>query len=254
MSYMTVRDNAIWAQAYRRRSGVWSSAYWRCPRTRRSCSLVEGTPVRFVKMRDGRTGGRRRDCALRIPEAQALLGRDSGASRRAGRGPLRAATGETRTSRRSRRCCRSGTARRTPRPMIDCDRWDVVTALFPFTDAPVSKPRPVLVLSNAAFNRAHAHVIGCMITTGARSRWPSDHAIRDLARPASRMRPWSAGRSSRLPASLRRPEDRRYCRSLTGRRMETAVAEDLASEPSASPEGPSGMRGVGAEVPVAKRQ
>jgi mRNA interferase MazF len=64
--------------------------------------------------------------------------------------------------------------------MIDCDRWEVVTALFPFADAPVRKPRPVLVLSNRAFNAAHAHLVGCMITTGAVSRWPSDHAIADL--------------------------------------------------------------------------
>jgi mRNA interferase MazF len=61
------------------------------------------------------------------------------------------------------------------------DRWDVVTALFPFTDTENRKPRPVLVLSGEAFNRAHGHVIGAMITTGARSSWPSDHAIADLA-------------------------------------------------------------------------
>jgi mRNA interferase MazF len=60
------------------------------------------------------------------------------------------------------------------------ERWDVVTALFPFTDAAVRKPRPVLVLSNEGFNQMHGHVIGSMITTGARSRWPSDHAIVDL--------------------------------------------------------------------------
>lgn len=64
--------------------------------------------------------------------------------------------------------------------MIDCERWDVVTALFPFTDAAVRKPRPVLVLSNRAFNRDHRHVIGAMITTAAHSRWPSDHVIGDL--------------------------------------------------------------------------
>jgi mRNA interferase MazF len=61
------------------------------------------------------------------------------------------------------------------------ERWDVVTALFPFTDVEMRKPRPVLVLSNGRFNRDHGHVIGSMITTGARSRWPSDHPILDLA-------------------------------------------------------------------------
>lgn len=64
---------------------------------------------------------------------------------------------------------------------MDHDRWDVVTALFPFTDASVRKPRPVPVLSNALFNRMHGHLIGSMITTGAGSHWPSDHPIVDLA-------------------------------------------------------------------------
>jgi len=64
--------------------------------------------------------------------------------------------------------------------MIDFERWDVVTALFPFTDSGNRKPRPVLVISHAAFNRMHDHVVGCMITTGARSHWPSDHRIADL--------------------------------------------------------------------------
>lgn len=67
-----------------------------------------------------------------------------------------------------------------PRPMTDCDRWDLVTALFPFVEVAVRKPRPVLVLSNRAFNLAHGHLVGCMITTGAGGRWPSDHAIDDL--------------------------------------------------------------------------
>jgi mRNA interferase MazF len=65
--------------------------------------------------------------------------------------------------------------------MIDCERWDVVTALFPFTEVPVRKPRPILILSNGDFIRDHGHVIACMITTGAGSRWPSDHHIIDLA-------------------------------------------------------------------------
>lgn len=64
--------------------------------------------------------------------------------------------------------------------MIDFERWDVVTALFPFTDSENKKPRPVLVLSHGDFNRLHNHVVGCMITTGARSHWPTDHRIADL--------------------------------------------------------------------------
>ena len=70
------------------------------------------------------------------------------------------------------------------------ERWDVVTALFPFTDVAIRRPRPVLVLSGAGFNRNHGHLIGCMITRAARSRWPSDHDILDLAgdRAAARIR------------------------------------------------------------------
>jgi mRNA interferase MazF len=65
--------------------------------------------------------------------------------------------------------------------MTGFERWDVVTALFPFTDAAVRKPRPVLVISHGDFNRVHEHVVGCMITTGTGSFWPTDHRILDLA-------------------------------------------------------------------------
>jgi mRNA interferase MazF len=61
------------------------------------------------------------------------------------------------------------------------EQYDVVTALFPFTDAPVRKTRPVVVLSTGTFNAAHGHIIGAMITTAAHSRWPSDHVILDPA-------------------------------------------------------------------------
>jgi mRNA interferase MazF len=65
--------------------------------------------------------------------------------------------------------------------MMAFERWDVVTALFPFTDIEVRRPRPVLVLSGARFNREHGHLIGSMITRAVRSRWPSDHGLRDLS-------------------------------------------------------------------------
>lgn len=60
------------------------------------------------------------------------------------------------------------------------DRWDIAVALFPFTDIAQRKPRPVVVLSSAAFNGPHHHVISAMITTGAGSRWDSDHSIQEL--------------------------------------------------------------------------
>ncbi|MCJ2138208.1 type II toxin-antitoxin system PemK/MazF family toxin [Methylobacterium sp. J-026] len=65
--------------------------------------------------------------------------------------------------------------------MTAYERFDVLTALFPFIDVPVRKPRPVMVLSNGAFNDTNGHVVTAMITTGAGSHWPSDHAIVDLA-------------------------------------------------------------------------
>lgn len=61
------------------------------------------------------------------------------------------------------------------------ERYDVLTALFPFIDVPVRKPRPVVVLSNGSFNTANGHVVTAMITTGAGSHWPSDVPIADLA-------------------------------------------------------------------------
>jgi mRNA interferase MazF len=100
--------------------------------------------------------------------------------------------------------------------MTGFERWDVVTALFPFTGAPVRKPRPVLVLSNGAFNRAHGHLIGCMITTGAGSSWPSDHPISDLP---------STGLSH---ASVVRWKVFTLPAHLLGRRIGTLAAADRA--------------------------
>jgi PemK-like, MazF-like toxin of type II toxin-antitoxin system len=60
------------------------------------------------------------------------------------------------------------------------ERWDVAVALFPFTSSDQQKPRPVLVLSDATFNRDHGHVIAAMITTAAETQWPSDQPISDF--------------------------------------------------------------------------
>ncbi len=67
-----------------------------------------------------------------------------------------------------------------PQPMTAFERFDVLTALFPFIDVPVRKPRPVKVLSNGTFNTANGPVVSAMITTGIGSHWPSDHLIIDL--------------------------------------------------------------------------
>lgn len=62
-----------------------------------------------------------------------------------------------------------------------CDLGDVVVLPFPFVDIAAEKRRPSVVLSRQAFNRANGHSVCAMITTAARSNWPSDIAITDLA-------------------------------------------------------------------------
>ncbi len=52
----------------------------------------------------------------------------------------------------------------------------VVVVPFPFTDRPVTKRRPALIVSSAGFNQGHPQSILAMITSAA-SDWPSDVAI-----------------------------------------------------------------------------
>ena len=65
--------------------------------------------------------------------------------------------------------------------MTICDRFDVVVVLFPFIDADERKPRPGVVLSHREFNAEHKASVLAMITTAARSRWPTDVALADLS-------------------------------------------------------------------------
>ena len=61
------------------------------------------------------------------------------------------------------------------------DRGDVVIAPFPFTDIPVAKRRPVVVLSNAEpFNRATGQLVCAMVTGARKSSWPLDTAVEDI--------------------------------------------------------------------------
>lgn len=61
-----------------------------------------------------------------------------------------------------------------------CDRFDTIVVPFPFSDIPVLKRRPAIVLSNMRFNRNNAATLVGMITTAKASIWPSDYAITDL--------------------------------------------------------------------------
>ena len=58
-----------------------------------------------------------------------------------------------------------------------CDRYDIVVVPFPFHEIPVRKRRPVVVLSNEAFNRANGWTILAMVTTAKATRWVSDTPI-----------------------------------------------------------------------------
>lgn len=61
-----------------------------------------------------------------------------------------------------------------------CKPGDVVVVPFPFTDVPVVKRRPALVLSLREFNRSNDQSVLAMITTAARSAWSGDVRIVDL--------------------------------------------------------------------------
>jgi mRNA interferase MazF len=61
------------------------------------------------------------------------------------------------------------------------DRWDVVVVPFPFTDRPVSRRRPALVISRPeALSTKVGQSVLAMITSAAHSRWPLDVPLTDL--------------------------------------------------------------------------
>ena len=61
------------------------------------------------------------------------------------------------------------------------ERFDIVIVPFPFTDLPVTRRRPALVLSAAAWNAASGHIICAMITSARQSTWPLDVPVTNLA-------------------------------------------------------------------------
>jgi mRNA interferase MazF len=59
-------------------------------------------------------------------------------------------------------------------------RFDIVIVPFPFTDRPVTRRRPALVVSATAWNGASGHVVCAMITSARQSTWPHDTAVTNL--------------------------------------------------------------------------
>jgi mRNA interferase MazF len=61
------------------------------------------------------------------------------------------------------------------------DQWDVVVVPFPFTDRPVRRRRPALVVSQRApLGAVVGHSVLAMITSAGHRRWPLDVAVSDL--------------------------------------------------------------------------
>ena len=63
--------------------------------------------------------------------------------------------------------------------MLICEAGDVAIVPFPFTDMAVAKPRPALVLSTQKANGESGNTIFAMITTAAKSHWPTDVPLAD---------------------------------------------------------------------------
>ena len=60
-------------------------------------------------------------------------------------------------------------------------RFDVVIVPFPFTDRPVVRRRPALVVSTTEWNAASGHIVAAMITSARQSSWPRDVPLTGLA-------------------------------------------------------------------------
>jgi mRNA interferase MazF len=61
------------------------------------------------------------------------------------------------------------------------EQWDVVVVPFPFSDGPVRRRRPALVLSRpGALGNVIGHSVLAMITSAGHRRWPLDVPLVDL--------------------------------------------------------------------------
>ncbi len=62
-----------------------------------------------------------------------------------------------------------------------CDAGDVAIVPFPFSDLPVAKARPAVVISSAATNDLEGETLLAMVTTAAAGGRPGDTRLMDLA-------------------------------------------------------------------------
>ena len=63
--------------------------------------------------------------------------------------------------------------------MFICEAGDIAIVPFPFTDMAVAKPRPALALSSQKANGESGNTIFAMVTTAAKSHWPTDVPLAD---------------------------------------------------------------------------
>jgi mRNA interferase MazF len=64
---------------------------------------------------------------------------------------------------------------------VTYDQWDVVVVPFSFTDRPVQRRRPALVVSRPGpLSTVVGHSVLAMITSAGHRRWPLDVSIGDL--------------------------------------------------------------------------
>jgi len=64
---------------------------------------------------------------------------------------------------------------------VICERYETIVVPFPFSDIPVLKRRPAVILSGRRFNDVNNATVVAMITTAKASSWPSDILLTDLA-------------------------------------------------------------------------
>jgi mRNA interferase MazF len=60
------------------------------------------------------------------------------------------------------------------------ETWNIIKVPFPYTDRPIRKRRPALVLSSTGIQEQHGLLWVMMITSSENRGWPGDVAISDL--------------------------------------------------------------------------